>query len=148
MQLNFPAYPLKLRSAQDKQEVWDVVRKLWVVLTPEEWVRQHTIHYLHIECGCPLGLVSVEKGLRVNGMFRRSDVVVYNRLGNAILLVECKAPEVKIEPSVFDQAARYNLQLLVPYLLITNGVNHYCCKIDHSSGTIAYLKNLPMFEEM
>jgi type I site-specific restriction endonuclease len=148
VQLNFPTYALKLRTAQDKQEVWDVVRKIWVVLTPEEWVRQHAIHYLNKECGCPLGLLSVEKGLKVNGMYRRSDIVVHNAAGMPALLVECKAPEVKLTPAVFDQAARYNLQLKVPFLLITNGMIHFCCRVDHETGTISHLTGLPMFEEL
>lgn len=128
--------------------MWDIVRKRWVVLTPEELVRQHLIHYLHEDKGYPLSLMAVEKGLKVNGMNRRTDLVVFNNSLKALLIAECKAPEVKISGATFDQAARYNMTLQVPYLLITNGMEHFCCSVDMVEGKVNYLKSIPLYTEL
>jgi hypothetical protein len=146
--LQFPQYPFKLRGTAGSEEIWDEVRRKWVVCTPEEWVRQHCVRYLIEELGYPPGLLSVEKGLKVNGLSRRTDVVVYSRKQEPLLIVECKAPEVALSQSTFDQVARYNLTLRVPYLLITNGVNHYCCKINLEEGSYSFLKEIPRYHEL
>jgi Type I restriction enzyme R protein N terminus (HSDR_N) len=146
--LNFPYSDVSLRLQGEQKRIFDKVRKKWMVLTPEEWVRQHLIIYLHQGKGCPLELMAVEKSLEYNGMVRRSDVVVYGRNSMPMLLVECKAPEIKITQKTFDQAAQYNMSLLVPYLLVTNGLEHFCCKIDHHVKSYHFLKEIPTFDEM
>jgi hypothetical protein len=146
--LHFPQYPFKLRGNAGSEEVWDEVRRKWVVCTPEEWVRQHLLRYLMEEKGYPKGLLSVEKGLKVNGLSRRTDVAVYSRQQEPLLLAECKAPEVTLSQATFDQVSRYNLTLRVPYLLITNGLQHYCCKINLEEGSYSFLKEIPRYEEL
>ena len=148
MPLNFPPYSLKFRYHLEKQEVWDIVRKRWVVLTPEELVRQHLIHYLHEDKGYPLSLMAVEKGLKVNGQSRRTDLVIYNKELKPLLIAECKAPEVTVNGATFDQAARYNITLQVPYLLITNGMEHFCCAVDLKEEKVNYLKSIPLYREL
>lgn len=146
--LNFPFPPQRVRSVEGVQQVFDEIRKKWVVLTPEEWVRQHLIEFLIQDRHCPPGLISVEKGLEYNGMKRRYDVVVFDRNAKPVMLAECKAPEIKVTEEVFDQAARYNMTLQVPYLMITNGVQHFCCRIDWEERSYAFLKEIPHFDEM
>jgi hypothetical protein len=146
--LQFPQYPFKLRGNTGSEEIWDEVRRKWVVCTPEEWVRQHCVRYLIEELGYPPGLLSVEKGLKVNGLSRRTDVVVYSRKQEPLLIVECKAPEVALSQSTFDQVARYNLTLRVPYLLITNGLNHYCCRVDFASNSYSFLQSIPHYTDI
>ncbi len=146
--LNFPYPPSRLRKQDDHISVFDVVRRKWYVLTPEEWVRQHLIHYLNIDQGCPLTLMAVEKSLEYNGMMRRSDLVVYSNKGEALLLAECKAPGIAISRDVFDQAARYNMTLRVPYMLVTNGLEHFCCRINHDDESFEYLAEIPSYKTM
>lgn len=146
--LHFPVPQLRLKRDGEDAMVWDVVRKKWVVLTPEEWVRQHLVHYFQSELQCPLTLMAVEKSLKFNGMSKRSDLVVYNSGLRPLLLAECKAPEIALNQSVFEQAAMYNATLGVPFLLITNGLQTYCCRIDQVSGGYAYLADIPSYSEM
>lgn len=146
--LNFPYLPQRIRRVEGVDQVFDDIRKKWVVLTPEEWVRQHLIEYLIRDRNCPPGLISVEKGLEYNGMKRRYDLVVFARNTRPILLVECKAPEIKVTEDVFDQAARYNMTLQVPFLMITNGLSHFCCHINLQERSYSFLKEIPHFEEM
>lgn len=144
--LNFPEYLFRRRLNGPVEEIWDEVRKRWLVLTPEEWVRQHVVRYLQDQKGYPTGRMAIERGLKVNGMQRRTDVVVYDKLGAPHLIVECKAPTVKITQDVFDQIARYNLTLCVPYLLVTNGMDHYCCQIFHLESRWEFLPEVPHAE--
>jgi Type I restriction enzyme R protein N terminus (HSDR_N) len=146
--LNFPTYPMRLRSQNAVDEVFDPVRKRWVVNTPEEWVRQHLIAFLHHERGVPLTLMGVEKKLIVHGMTRRTDIVVYGKNGQPKMICECKAPDIKINQGVMDQAAHYNITLKVPYLLITNGKTHHCAKIDHQAAAFEFLPDIPSFFDM
>ena len=146
--LNFPNSSVRLNSVGGQMRIFDSVRKKWLVLTPEEWVRQHLIKFLIEEKDCPVSLIAVERGLEYNGLSWRSDLVLYNRLGLPVLLAECKAPEVSIDQSVFDQAARYNLILQVPFLLITNGIKHFCCQIDISNQSWKFLGDIPTYKEM
>ncbi len=147
-QLNFPLLKSQLRQKNNAAEVWDIVRKKWILLTPEEWVRQHLIQFLHTEKGFSLNLMAVEKSIKVNGMNRRYDLVIYDISAKPILLAECKAPEIKITQAVFDQVARYNLLLKVPYLLVTNGLEHFCCKIDFESSSYSFLQEIPNQSEI
>jgi len=146
--LNFPLLNIQLRQKEGVQQVWDAVRKKWFVLTPEEWVRQHLIHYLNTEKGFSLNLMAVEKNVKVNGMNRRYDLVVHDNSGKPLLLAECKAPDIKLAQSTFEQAARYNMTMRVPYLLITNGLEHYCCKIDFEKNNYSFLQEIPSKEDL
>ncbi len=113
---------------------------------PEEWVRQHALQFLLQEKGFPAGLISIEKGFQYQGMQQRADIVAYNRQGEALLMVECKAPSVKIEQAVFDQAARYNRVIRAAYLYVTKGLQHYCCKIDWAANSYTFVEDLPVYE--
>lgn len=144
-QLNFPYLPERGRVVDGVSQVFDIIRKKWLVLTPEEWVRQHLILYLMRDKLCPAGLISVEKGLEYNGMKRRYDLVVFSREMKPVLLVECKAPEIAIKQDVFDQAARYNMVMHVPFLMITNGLDHYCCRIDFEQQSYVFLPEIPNY---
>lgn len=144
-ELNLPYYPFKLKSDGSKYLIMDELRKKFVVLTPEEWVRQHIVQYLINFKNYPKALISLEKGLRVNDLLKRTDVLVFDSNTEPLLLVECKAPEVKISQDVFDQAARYNSVYKVKYILITNGLDHFCAEIEHSSSSYKFLSDIPSF---
>lgn len=146
--LNFPAFDFRIRPLGGKQEIFDIVRKRFVVLTPEEWVRQHVLHFLNIEKAVPLSLMAVEKSLKINTLIKRADVVVHERSGRALMLVECKAPGVQITQNVFDQAARYDMVFHVNFLLITNGLANYCCRFDYTLNTYFFLPEIPSYAEM
>ncbi len=146
--IHFPKYGLKFRADNGKREVWDIIRKRYVALTPEEWVRQLLIHYLTTEKGYKPSLLSVEKSLNLNGLKKRYDLVVYNNTGAPQLLVECKAPDVKLADAVMEQTARYNLVLKVPYLLVGNGSEFYCVAVDVAAGSYRFLPEVPMFSEL
>ena len=143
--LDFPQYSFRIKNSEKGYQIFDVIRKKFVMVQPEEWVRQHVIHYLTETKKYPKSLVNVEKQLVVNQMKKRYDVVVYNSKGTITLLVECKAPEVKISQSTFDQIARYNLLLNAEYLMVTNGLNHYYCKMDQEREKYQFLKEIPDF---
>ncbi|MBS1581814.1 MAG: type I restriction enzyme HsdR N-terminal domain-containing protein [Bacteroidetes bacterium] len=128
--------------------VFDPVRKRWVALTPEEWVRQHVLNYLVHELGCPASLISVEHAIALNRLAKRADLVVHDRAARPLLLVECKAPHVPMDQRVLEQVARYNLVFRVPYLFVTNGLVHYACRIDRTSGTVDFLGNIPRYADM
>jgi len=147
--LNLPVYKFRLRkNANGKTEIFDNIRKRFYVLTPEEWVRQNFIQYLIQEKHYPASLMAVEKGLKLNGMAKRTDIVQYNSDGKAVLIVECKAPEIKLSQDTFDQAARYNMTLQVDYLIITNGLEHYACKMNYNEHKIQFLREIPTFKEI
>jgi predicted type IV restriction endonuclease len=142
-ELNFPIYTFRTRSYSGQIQLFDEVRKKWIVLTPEEWVRQHLIHFLRSERGFPLSLMAVEKQIEFNGRKGRFDLVLYNNKGQPQLLAECKAPEIEMTQAVFDQAARYNITMRVPYLLVTNGLIHHCCQIDFATESYSFLSDIP-----
>ncbi|MFA8449701.1 MAG: type I restriction enzyme HsdR N-terminal domain-containing protein [Bacteroidales bacterium] len=146
--LNLPNCKLKIKELNSKKYVFDAIRKKYLLLTPEEWVRQNFIYFLIHFRGVPSGLLSLEKGIKVNTMFRRTDIVIYSSTGDALCIVECKAAKVKITHAVFEQIARYNMALRVPYLVVTNGLQTYTCYIDYAKSRFQFLKNLPRFEEM
>ncbi len=148
IKLNFPDYQFRVSIKDNKSMIFDNVRKKFVRLTDEEWVRQHSVSYLINEKQCPASLIAVEKELSLNGMKKRTDIVVYYKEGNPLLIVECKAPSIKISPAVFEQAARYNLTLKVNYLMVTNGLQHYCCFIDHHKQSFSYLEEIPMYQQL
>ena len=143
--LNFPQYSFRFKNNQNKIAVFDDLRKKFVILTPEEWVRQHCVKYLQKEKNYPLSLINVEKQLKIAGLTKRYDVVIFESDGNIQLIVECKAPSVKITQDTFDQIARYNLSLQANYLMVTNGMQHYFCKMDYENENYIFLKELPEY---
>jgi len=146
--LIFPEYDFRIRPVGDKQEIFDIVRKRFVALTQEEWVRQHVLHFLSREKSVPLSLMAVEKNLKINTLIKRADIVVHERSGRPLLLVECKAPGVKITQQAFDQAARYDMVFHVNFLFITNGMANYCCSFDYTHNTYSFLPEIPSYAEM
>ena len=145
-QLNFPQYEFRLRENHSRPEVFDEVRKKWVSLTPEEWVRQHALKWLIAEKNYPASLMAVEKSIALNGLVKRCDIVAFSKDTKPLLIVECKSHEVEITQAVFDQAARYNMTLNVDLFLLTNGLRHFCCRADHEKQDYTFLKELPAFE--
>ena len=146
--LNFPLYQFSLKSKENKTFIFDAVRKKWLVLTPEEWVRQHCIHFLINQKAYPLGLIQVEKKLKVNKREKRYDIVAFNPQGSIALLVECKAPSVPITQDSFDQIAQYNFALNSDYLMVTNGLEHYFCQMDFEQKKYIFLKDFPSFKSI
>lgn len=146
--LDLPDHGVKTKHGAAGTSVFDPVRRRWVALTPEEWVRQHVINHLVHDLGCPASLIAVETKLVLNGMTKRADIVVYDRGGVPLALVECKAPGVPVGQATFEQAARYNVIFKVRYLLVTNGSRHYCCVVDHQRGAVDFLTALPSFALM
>jgi len=146
--LNLPQVQFKTKQLGGKVQVFDDVRKKYVALTPEEWVRQHFIHFLINEQKFSAGLVAVEMLVKVNDLSQRADIVLYNRKGKPVIIVECKAPSVPITRAVFNQAARYNTMLKVEYLIVTNGLQHFCAKLLDESGNHELLKAIPMADEI
>lgn len=128
--------------------IFDAIRRKYVRLTPEEWVRQHFIEYLVQEQGVPRSLVAVEMAFTYQGMARRADVVVHDRQGAPLLMVECKAPEVPIQQAVFDQAARYNKVVRARYIIVTNGLEHFCYMPDAKTHSFRFLEMLPHYEDL
>ncbi len=146
--LNLPAYDFTIQGVGETRMIFDPVRRKYVALTPEEWVRQHFVQFLIQERGVPRGLVAIEAEFKYNNMSRRADVVVYGRNGKPLLAGECKAPDVEVGQAAFDQLARYNTVVQAKYLVVTNGMVHYCCRVDRASGTYAFLDNLPPYEAL
>lgn len=143
--LAFPPYNFRIKNSENKTAIFDIIRKKFIVLTPEEWVRQHVIHFLIHEKKHPQSLINVEKELTVNGIKKRYDIVTYRSDGSIYLMVECKAPKIKITQQVFDQIARYNLALKSELLMVTNGLEHYYCTIDYNTEEYSFLRELPTY---
>lgn len=144
-ELNLPPYPFKIRQAESKTQIFDPIRKKYLVLTPEEWVRQHFIQYLIHEKHYPASLIAVEIGLKYNSMQKRADIVVYDKQAKPYLMVECKAPEVQLSQDTFHQIAVYNMAFKVNFLIVTNGLEHYCCEMDYTTNTYRFLPEVPAF---
>lgn len=146
--LNLPDYDFRIRQHNGKHEIFDEIRKKYLLLNPEEWVRQNLIKFLISDREIPAGLISIEKGLKVNNLNKRTDIVIHNKKGLAVMIVECKAPSVKIDQKVFEQIARYNMSLKVPVLMVSNGLEHYTCKIDFENSRFSFLDHIPDFETL
>ena len=144
--LNFPMFNLPTKSKENKNFIFDSIRKKWLILTPEEWVRQHCVQYLINNKGYPIGLIQVEKKLKVNQREKRYDIVCFNQAGKINLLVECKRPDVKITQRTFDQISQYNYALKSDLIMITNGLKHYYCKINFEDKKYVFLDKLPPFK--
>ncbi|MBT3207176.1 MAG: type I restriction enzyme HsdR N-terminal domain-containing protein [Bacteroidetes bacterium] len=146
--LNLPNYNFRYKLIDDRKYIFDQFRKKYVALTPEEWVRQNFVNYLIDEKKFPQQLITIEMFLSINKMKRRCDIAVFDKFGKALLIVECKSPKVKISQNTFEQIANYNIKLKVNYLIVTNGLSHYCCKIDHSNNSYKFLQKIPEYEEI
>ena len=144
--LNFPTFTFRFKNSENKVAIFDEIRKKFIILTPEEWVRQHVVQFLLQEENYPKSYINVEKLIKINDLNKRYDIVVYQPNGELFLLIECKAPDVKISQQTFDQIARYNLVLKAKYLMVTNGLNHYFCQMDFENEKYVFLKELPEFE--
>jgi len=145
-ELNFPQYNFRIQEENGQPKIFDPVRKKFVALTPEEWVRQHVIAYLHGGKGYPLSLLMVEKEFTYNQLSKRADIVACDNKGVPVLMVECKSHEVAISQEVFDQVVRYNLTMNVKVLLVTNGINTYCGSLE--GGEYKALDNIPEYKEL
>lgn len=143
--LNLPTYSFRTKQEGDKLKIFDEIRKKFLVLTPEEWVRQNFIRYLVELKSFPASLMAVETGLQLNGNQFRADLLVYNKQGKPWMIVEFKAPEVKITQKTFDQIARYNLTFEVPFLIVSNGLEHYCCRVDFEAKNYQFFREVPQF---
>ena len=144
-QLNFPNYTFRVKNSENKLSIFDDIRKKFIVLTPEEWVRQHCVNFLMIEKKYQKSLINFEKELFINGRKKRYDIVVYNSDGSINILIECKAPKVPITQKTFDQIAQYNLTLNANLLMVTNGLNHYYCQLDYDNERYQFLKDIPEY---
>ena len=146
--LNFPAFDFRTKAEVNRTLIFDSIRKKYVALTPEEWVRQHLIHYIIYEKNYSASLISVETPLKYANMDKRSDVLVYDRNGQPLMLAECKAPEVAITQKVFEQIAIYNLTIHAPCLMVTNGLQHYCLAAASENSPACFLNEIPVYEEL
>ena len=146
--LNLPSYPAKIIKRDGKNVIFDPLRQKYVALTPEEWVRQHFVHFLTDFKGFPKGLLANEIQLDLNGTKKRCDTVLFNRDLSARMIVEYKAPNIEITQAVFDQITRYNMVLKVEYLIVSNGIRHYCCKIDYNTMKYTFLPDIPAYTEL
>jgi len=144
--LNLPSYSFKLKSNEKHTLIFDNLRKKYFVLTPEEWVRQHYVQFLIDVKNYPVSLIALEKQLIINNRKKRTDIVIFNKEGNPDIIVECKAPHIKISQATFDQIARYNLKLKANFLVLTNGMEHYYCKMDFKNETYVFLKEIPNYQ--
>ncbi|WP_016775925.1 type I restriction enzyme HsdR N-terminal domain-containing protein [Anaerophaga thermohalophila] len=147
-QLNLPVFSFRYKEENGKKFIFDEVRKKFVALTPEEWVRQNFLQFMNRHLKYPQNLTGVEKMIKVHGLSQRCDIVLYNRRGKPAMIVECKAPSVKVDENTLSQAARYNTALEVPYLVLTNGLKHYCIYIDLKEGSHSVESRFPAFEEL
>lgn len=146
--LNLPPAPLSISKQRGRVVVFDVLRRKHVALTPEEWVRQHFIHYLITEKGYPAALMGNEVAITLNGMSRRCDSVLYDTSLRPRIIMEYKAPDVALTQKVFDQISRYNIVMHVDYLIISNGLTHYCCRMDYENNTYQFLREIPEYEDL
>ena len=146
--LNLPSFEAKIRKKGDFHEIFDPLRRKYVALTPEEWVRQHFVHYLVSEKGYPASRIANEAAIRLNSLSRRCDTVVYDKQLEPLMILEYKEPKVVITQQVFDQVARYNSVLRVPYIVVSNGISHYCYRIDFNTLEYKFLTEIPLYGEL
>lgn len=144
--LNLPTFAYKIQAFKTGQKIFDAVRKKYVRLTAEEWVRQHFLHYLIDHLAYPQALVRLEQGVRYNRLRHRPDIVVHDRLAKPLMLVECKAPSIDLTKDAWEQIARYNARCNARLLVVTNGINHFCWQIDYERGRHALLQEIPCFD--
>ena len=145
LNLSFPNYEFRLKEINQKRFIFDEIRKKYIELTPEEWVRQNCVKFLINDRKFKRSLISIEKRIKLNNTVKRFDILVHDNYGNCNLLVECKAPNVKINQDSFDQILRYNQVINAKFLMITNGIINYYCKINKLQNKIEFLKNIPVY---
>ncbi len=148
LSLNLPPYATKIAVRDGKNTIWDIIRRKYVALTPEEWVRQHFVHFLVEHKSYPVSLLANEVALSLNGTSRRCDTVLYDRTLSPRMIVEYKAPHIPITQKVFDQICRYNLVFRVDYLIVSNGLSHYCCRMDYEHQSYQFLQDVPEYGEL
>lgn len=148
MEINLPPFEIKLRERMGKRCIFDFLRRRYVALTPEEWVRQHFVHFLVEHKGYPKGLLANEVELHIGDKRLRCDTLLYNKVLQPHMIVEYKAPSVSITQRVFDQISSYNFLLHVDYLVVSNGLMHYCCRMDYKKGSYEFLSDIPAYEEL
>ena len=146
--LNLPKTDLKIITRDGKQQVFDILRRKYVALTPEEWVRQHFINYLIQHKGYPAECIGNEISITLNGTKKRCDSVVYGQNAQPAMIIEYKSPQVDISQQVFEQISRYNIKLRVKWLIVSNGIQHYCCCIDYEHGTYQFIEDIPTYKEI
>lgn len=146
--LNLPNYNLKYKKTEKGILVFDILRKKYILMTPEEHVRQQFVHYLINEKKYPKGLLAVEKQLKIFKLIKRTDIILHDKKGNVNVIVECKAPKIQISQTTFDQIARYNMNFKAKILIVTNGINHYCCLPNYDNNTYNFLKDIPDYKEI
>ena len=148
MELNLPSFDIRLQRDDEGVKIFDRLRKKFIILTPEEWVRQHFVNYLINHKGFPESLMANEIGITLNGTRRRCDTVVFDKHGSTMVIVEYKASSIVISQSTFDQIVRYNMVLHARYLIVSNGMNHYCCRIDYDNMSYDFLKEVPDYADL
>jgi hypothetical protein len=148
LSLNLPQYEVKIKENGGRRQILDPVRRRYVALTPEEWVRQHFVHYLIACKGYPSALLANEVPISLNGTSKRCDTVLYAQNLSPRMIIEYKAPHVAISQTVFNQIARYNMALHVDYLIVSNGLNHYCCRMDYDNHSYTFLRDIPAYGEL
>jgi hypothetical protein len=147
-ELNLPTYNARIRENGDRRSIFDPIRRRFVALTPEEWVRQHFVNYLTHHKGYPSSLLANEVGITLNGTSKRCDTVLYDRDLKPRMIIEYKATRVPVTQAVFDQIVRYNMVLHVDYLIVSNGLSHYCCRMDYTNHTYHFLRDIPSYSEL
>ncbi|QNF35442.1 type I restriction enzyme HsdR N-terminal domain-containing protein [Adhaeribacter swui] len=147
-ELNLPAYAVQVKQADDNFYIFDFIRRKYLVLTPEEWVRQHFIHYLVQHLQYPKGLISPERGLKYNTLNKRTDICVFDTAGQVSMLVECKATSIKITETTIRQATTYNQNIRAKYVVLTNGLEHYCWQVDFKNNTVFPLASIPVYQQV
>lgn len=148
LKLNLPTFDYKINRTRDGLQIYDRLRRKFVALTPEEWVRQHFVEFIITHKGFPQSLIANEIGITLNNTRRRCDTVVYDNTASPLVIIEYKAPSVEITQATFDQIVRYNMVLQAKYLIVSNGLNHYCCSIDYTNQTYQFLKEIPSYSEL
>jgi len=146
--LNLPDYQFRIKSSDNSDFVFDELRKKYLLLTPEEWVRQNIIKYIIEEKKVPAGLISLEAGVEINSLKRRYDALVHSKSGKPFILIECKAPDVAITKKVFEQITAYNSKIAAPYMLITNGLKHFFLRLHATSGKFIFEQEMPLYTQL
>ena len=146
--LNLPPYPIKIQEKGGKRQIFDFLRRKWVALTPEEWVRQHFTHFLTDHKGYPAALMANEVELRIGEKRLRCDTLLYNKELCPRMIIEYKAPTIQLQQKTFDQITVYNLLLKVDYLIVSNGLQHYCCKMDYANQSYQFLESIPEYQNI
>ncbi len=146
--LNLPSYKFRFKNNEKHTLIFDELRKKYMILTPEEWVRQNFVKFLINEKNYPVSLIAIEKQLTINNLKKRTDILIFSKDGLPNVIVECKAPHIKITQDTFDQIARYNLKLKANYLVVTNGLQHYYCQLNTNEQSYIFLKDIPSYNKL